>query len=168
MQVQNCGAYSFNITKTVKHILITAIATSLEKLPSAAFFLHFSPCLPILFLCHLVNALPRSIASRPAFDRVSSHVRSRLVPRSVVPRPAFADKYRDCNKKPYLPPVLTRVAGRVFYSVNCFMNSSSLMMGMFSSCAFLFFEDIEAVSLLIRKLVDLLTLPVTFPPWLSM
>ena len=44
------------------------------------------------------------------------------------------------------------------------MKSSSLMMGMFSSCAFLFFEDIEAVSLLIRKLVDLLTLPVTFPP----
>ena len=44
------------------------------------------------------------------------------------------------------------------------MNSSSLMMGMFSSCAFLFFDDIEAVSLLIRKLVDLLTLPVTFPP----
>ena len=29
---------------------------------------------------------------RPTFDRVSSHVRPRLVPRSVVPRPAFAKK----------------------------------------------------------------------------
>ena len=31
----------------------------------------------------------------PAFDRVSSHVRSRLVPCAVVPRLAFAIKYRD-------------------------------------------------------------------------
>ena len=31
----------------------------------------------------------------PAFDCVSSCVRSCLVPRSVVPRPAFAKKYRD-------------------------------------------------------------------------
>ena len=45
------------------------------------------------------NALPRSIASRPAFDCVSSHVRSCLVPRSVVPRPAFAERYRDCGAK---------------------------------------------------------------------
>ncbi len=31
----------------------------------------------------------------PAFDRVSSHVRSCLALRSLVPRPAFAIKYRD-------------------------------------------------------------------------
>ena len=35
----------------------------------------------------------------PAFDRVSSHVRSCLALRSLVPRPAFAIKYRDWNEK---------------------------------------------------------------------
>lgn len=49
----------------------------------------------------LANAALRSIASRPAFGRVPSRVRSCLVPRSVVPRPAFADKYRDYNFKKY-------------------------------------------------------------------
>ena len=61
-----------------------ATATSLEKLPSAAFYLPSSPCLPILSLCHLANALPRSIASRPTFGRVSSRVRSYFVPRSLT------------------------------------------------------------------------------------
>ena len=159
MQVQNCGTYSFYITKAVKHIYgnrdVFRRVTVCRLLPT--------------FLPLSADSFSMPFSERPpAFGRVSSRVRSYLVPRSVVPRPAFTDKYRDCNKKPYLPPVLIRVAGRVFYSVNCFMNSSSLMMGMFSSCAFLFFDDIEAVSLLIRKLVDLLTLPVTFPPWLSM
>ena len=38
---------------------------------------------PILSLYFIANALLRSNASRPAFDRVSSHVRSCLVPRSL-------------------------------------------------------------------------------------
>ena len=38
---------------------------------------------PILSLYFIANALPRSIASRPTFDCVSSHVRSCLVPRSL-------------------------------------------------------------------------------------
>ena len=37
----------------------------------------------ILSLYFIANALPRSIASRPTFDCVSSHVRSCLVPRSL-------------------------------------------------------------------------------------
>ena len=49
-----------------------------------------APCLVFLIcifssqsLYLSANALPRSIASRPAFDCVSSHVRSCLVPRSL-------------------------------------------------------------------------------------
>ena len=38
---------------------------------------------PILSLYFIANALPCSIASRPTFDCVSSHVRSCLVPRSL-------------------------------------------------------------------------------------
>ena len=38
---------------------------------------------------------------RPAFNRVSSHVRSCLVPRALVPRPAFAKRYRDCIGKQF-------------------------------------------------------------------
>ena len=38
---------------------------------------------PILSLCFIANALLRSFVSRPAFNRVSSHVRSCLVPRSL-------------------------------------------------------------------------------------
>ena len=65
-----------------------------------------APCLVFLIcifssqsLYLSANALPRSIASRPAFDCVSACVRLRLVPRSVVPRPAFAERNRDCGAK---------------------------------------------------------------------
>ena len=44
---------------------------------SLSAYFHHSP-----YTCQR-NALPRSIASRPAFDCVSSHVRSCLVPRSL-------------------------------------------------------------------------------------
>ena len=46
------------------------------------------------------NPVPILYSERPpAFDCVSSCVRTCLVPRSVVPRPAFAKKYRDWNEK---------------------------------------------------------------------
>ena len=45
----------------------------------------------------------------PAFERVSSCVRSCLVPRSVVPRPAFAEKYRDCSADALLYGVQDRI-----------------------------------------------------------
>ncbi len=46
-------------------------------------------------------------------------------------------------------------------------NSSSEITGMPSSFAFLFFPEVEVVSLLIRKLVFADTEPLTFPPRLS-
>ena len=108
MQVQNCGTYSFNITKAVKYIYNYGNRDVFRRVAVCRLLPTFLPLSADSFLMPLSER-------PPAFDRVSSHVRSRLVPRSVVPRPAFADKYRDCNKKPYLPPVLIRAAGLLFF-----------------------------------------------------
>lgn len=56
----------------------------------------------------------------------------------------------------------------MFFFVNCSTNWSSVMIGMPNCCAFLFLVLAEAASLLIRKDVLLLTLPVTLPPCCSM
>ena len=55
-----------------------------------------------------------------------------------------------------------------FYFINFSMKSCSLKIGIPSSAAFLFLLDAEWMSLLIRKLVFFVTLPVTLPPPVSM
>ena len=55
-----------------------------------------------------------------------------------------------------------------YSSINCSKNAASLRIGTPSSRAFLFLADSECTSLLIRKLVFFVTLPVTFPPPCSM
>ena len=65
------------------------------------------------------NPVPILYSERPpAFDCVSSCVRTCLVPRSVVPRPAFAKKYRDCRADALLlgfqnPENLCAVLGQI-------------------------------------------------------
>lgn len=52
--------------------------------------------LTIRSLYWLASHVPGSNVSRPRFERLSSQIRTSLVPDSVVSRSAFADKYRAC------------------------------------------------------------------------
>gem|GEM_PF-6202287 len=75
MQVQNCGTYSFYITKAVKHIYgnrdVFRRVTVCRLLPT--------------FLPLSADSFSMPFSERPpAFGRVSSRVRSYLVPRSLT------------------------------------------------------------------------------------